>query len=278
MDPKSLELATPLQILPPVEFCCAYGSSLLSNNNDKTSMVDYILGVLDPIEWHSKNLERNRHHYSKFMAGLGPKALAWVANRIGAGVHFNPFVEWKNKEIKYGVVGVQDLAREVLTWDKFFLCGRLQKPVHVLVDNWDIRKANLVNLKSATSAALLLLPPEFSEEDLYAKICSLSYTGDLRMLFAEDKNKVNKIVRGSFESFRSMYSPMLQEYAVEGLLRSHALSANQKSFKQDYSLSATSSLFSTVICTTQNQMAPKLQLNKESVKMEKRLLILFAKL
>lgn len=28
------------------------------------------------------------------------------------------------------------------------------------------------------------------QEDLYAKICSLSYTGDLRMLFAEDKYKV----------------------------------------------------------------------------------------
>jgi translocator assembly and maintenance protein 41 len=28
------------------------------------------------------------------------------------------------------------------------------------------------------------------QEDLYAKICSLSYMGDLRMLFAEDRNKV----------------------------------------------------------------------------------------
>lgn len=28
------------------------------------------------------------------------------------------------------------------------------------------------------------------QEDLFAKVCSLSYMGDLRMLFAEDKNKV----------------------------------------------------------------------------------------
>lgn len=28
------------------------------------------------------------------------------------------------------------------------------------------------------------------QEELYAKICSLSYMGDLRMLFAEDRNKV----------------------------------------------------------------------------------------
>ena len=30
------------------------------------------------------------------------------------------------------------------------------------------------------------------QEDLYAKICSLSYMGDLRMLFAEDTNKVRE--------------------------------------------------------------------------------------
>lgn len=197
------------------------------------------------------------------MAGLGPKTVTCVADRIGVGVHFNPFVEWKDKMIKYGVVRMQDLARDVLTWDRFFLSGRLQKPVHVLVDNWDIRKVNLVNLKSAISAALLLLPPEFSEEDLYAKICSLSYMGDLRMLFAEDKNKVKKIVHGNFQSFRSMYKPMLLEYAAEGLFKSHFI-AHQESFKQDCGLSATSSLFSSLPLTIQRGLVPKLGSKHES--------------
>lgn len=80
------------------------------------------------------------------------------------------------------------------------------------MDNLDIKEVNSVNLRAAVSAALLLLPPKFKEvcflavhalkitifvfssvfmqEDLYAKICSLSYMGDLRMLFAEDQNKV----------------------------------------------------------------------------------------
>ncbi|KAL8555637.1 hypothetical protein ACS0TY_003442 [Phlomoides rotata] len=61
--------------------------------------------------------------------------------------------------------------------------------VNVLVDNLEIEKLNSVNLKAATSAALLLLPSKFCEKELYAKVCSLSYMGDLRMLFAEDKNK-----------------------------------------------------------------------------------------
>ncbi|XP_059656373.1 uncharacterized protein LOC132303213 [Cornus florida] len=63
--------------------------------------------------------------------------------------------------------------------------------VHMLKDNLDISNVNSFNLRAATSAALLLLPSKFNEEDLYAKICSLSYMVDLCMLFAEDKNKVH---------------------------------------------------------------------------------------
>jgi translocator assembly and maintenance protein 41 len=152
-------------------------------------------------------------------------------------VYFNPFVEWRDKRIKYGVVRMKDLAMDVLTWDRFYLSGRLQKPVHVLVDNWDIRKLNTINLEMATSASLLLLPEEFTEYDLYAQICSLSYMGDLRMLFAEDKDKVKKIVEGSFQSFQSMYRPLLQEYIAEGLLK-RSSHGQQKTFQQVYYLSA----------------------------------------
>ncbi|KAI0523248.1 hypothetical protein KFK09_005642 [Dendrobium nobile] len=239
-----IELAGPLKALPPVDFCCAYGSSLLSNNTDKSSMVDYIIGVADPEKWHAENFERNKIHYSRWMSILGPKMITCVADKIGVGVHFNPFVEWRDKIIKYGVVRMQDLALDILTWDRFYLSGRLQKPVHVLVDNWDIRKVNLVNLKAATCAALLLLPPVFTEEDLYVKICSLSYMGDLRMQFAEDKDKVKKIVQGSFRTFQVMYKPLLKEYAAEGLLEFGYYP--HSTFQQDCGLSATTSLFSSL--------------------------------
>ncbi|XP_008787872.1 phosphatidate cytidylyltransferase, mitochondrial isoform X2 [Phoenix dactylifera] len=253
---KTAELAGPLELFPPVDFCCVYGSALLPNNNDKTSMVDYILGVADPIQWHSENLERNRHHYSKWMVRLGPRAIIRVADGIGAGVHFNPFVEWRYKKIKYGVVQMHNLAMDVLTWDRFYLSGRLQKPVHVLIDNWDVQKVNLINLKMAISASLLLLPPEFTEEDLYAKICSLSYMGDMRMLFAEDKNKVKKIVEGSFNLFQSMYKPLIQEHVSDGLL-STSPHGKQAAFKQDFGLSATNSLFSSLPWIVQIRISGK---------------------
>ncbi|EYU23263.1 hypothetical protein MIMGU_mgv1a022093mg, partial [Erythranthe guttata] len=102
------------------------------NNFNKASMIDYILGV----QWHTENLKMNRNHYASWMVHLGgPRLITEVADDIGAGVHFNPFVK-------------------------------------VIIDNLEIEKLN--------SAALLLLPSKFSEEELYAKICSLSYMGDLR--------------------------------------------------------------------------------------------------
>ncbi|PON48000.1 Mitochondrial matrix Mmp [Trema orientale] len=184
------ELESFLKVIPPVEFCCVYGSALHPNNHDKSKLVDYILGVPNPQEWHAENLKLNRDHYASCILRLGGARLVTeVADKIGVGVHFNPYVNWNDKMFKYGVVRMHDLVQDILNWERFYLCGRLQKPVHILVDNLDVESLNSVNLRAAVSAALLLLPMKFSEEDLYAKICSLSYTGDLRMLFAEDRHK-----------------------------------------------------------------------------------------
>ncbi|RYR17249.1 hypothetical protein Ahy_B03g062018 isoform B [Arachis hypogaea] len=232
-------------VLPPVEFACVYGSSLHPNNHDKTTMTDFILGVSDPKQWHSENLRLNKNHYASWMVHLGGgKLITNVADRVGVGVHFNPFVTWNGKMYKYGVVRMFDLINDVLQWDKFYLCGRLQKPVHIVVDNLDINSCNAVNLRAALSTALLLLPSEFSEADLYAKVCSLSYMGDLRMLFAEDKNKVKKIVAGQFDLFHSMYQPFLEECEAKKLLRLSSTANHQIVVSQDHDLSVVHSLVS----------------------------------
>uniref|UniRef100_A0A0D9ZWV8 Homoserine dehydrogenase catalytic domain-containing protein n=1 Tax=Oryza glumipatula TaxID=40148 RepID=A0A0D9ZWV8_9ORYZ len=36
-------------------------------------------------------------HYSGWMARLGPDAITRLADSIGVGVYFNPFVEWRDK-------------------------------------------------------------------------------------------------------------------------------------------------------------------------------------
>ncbi|XP_028232503.1 phosphatidate cytidylyltransferase, mitochondrial-like isoform X2 [Glycine soja] len=243
-------------VLPPVEFACVYGSSLHPSNHDKTTMTDYILGVSDPKQWHSENLKLNKHHYASWMVHLGGESLiTGVADRIGVGVHFNPFVTWNGKLFKYGVVQMHDLLQDVQYWEKFYLCGRLQKPVHIVVDNLDVNSTNSVNLRAAVSAALLLLPSEFTEEDLYAKVCSLSYTGDIRMLFAEDKNKVKKIVTGQFDLFHSMYKPFLEEYEAKKLLRLSSTANNQIHATQDCDLSVACALVSALPPSIRSQIS-----------------------
>ncbi|KAK4840360.1 hypothetical protein QYF36_006862 [Acer negundo] len=254
---KRAELATFLKDVPSVEFCCVYGSSLHPNNKDKSAMVDYILGVSDPMQWHSENLKMNPDHYTTWLMLIGgAKLISQVADKIGVGVHFNPFVTWNDKMLKYGVVRMHDLVQDILSWDGFYLSGRLQKPVHILVDNLDIENLNSVNLRAAMSAALLLLPSNFTQEDLFVKVCSLSYMGDLRMLFAEDKNKVTKIVQGQFDLFQLMYKPFLQEYEAKDFLRFS--SSGNRQVSQDCSLPITSSLVSSLPAAIRSQMGMKL--------------------
>jgi translocator assembly and maintenance protein 41 len=47
--------------------------------------------VEDPLSWHAANLSRNRRHYSA-LGAAGPRAVVALADALGVGVHFNPFV------------------------------------------------------------------------------------------------------------------------------------------------------------------------------------------
>ncbi|XP_026418280.1 phosphatidate cytidylyltransferase, mitochondrial-like isoform X2 [Papaver somniferum] len=200
-----------------------------------------------------------RNHYASWMMQFGgAKVITGIAESIGVGVHFNPYVTWEDKMVKYGVVRMHNLVHDLLNWESFYLSGRLQKPVHILADSIDIENLNLNNLRAATSTALLLLPSEFSEEDLYAKICSLSYMGDLRMFFAEDKNKVKRIVQGQFDLFQKSYKPFVDEYAAKDLLRFSSSSDPKVQIAQDCALPATRSLVSSLPSSVRSGMGMRL--------------------
>ena len=86
-----------LAALPPVQHGFAYGSSVFAQPGaaalrSAPPMVDYLFAVDDPQAWHATNLERNARHYSPLMRAAGPSAVIAVADSVGAGVHFNPFV------------------------------------------------------------------------------------------------------------------------------------------------------------------------------------------
>ena len=173
-------------------------------------MIDFIFGVSYTQHWHSLNLQEHRDHYSG-VGSLGSYAVSKLQDSFGAGVYFNPFITVNGTLIKYGVVNIDTLCRDLSQWDTLYLAGRLQKPVKILRDNPSVRLANQINLISAVRTALLLLPPSFTEQQLYSTIAGISYTGDPRMSLpaAEDPQKILNIVQGQLPNFRRLYAPLI---------------------------------------------------------------------
>ncbi|KAK2726907.1 hypothetical protein QYM36_007677 [Artemia franciscana] len=177
----------------------------------KDNMVDLIFVAENPLSWHTANIERNPKHYS-FLRYMGSKAATTVQNFGAAKIYFNTLVPVNNAVIKYGVVSRESFIEDLLDWNSLYVSGRLHKPVLVLqnYDDGDIKMALEQNLYSALHASLLLLPESFTEERLCHTLASLSYRGDFRMKFGEDRSKVSNIVKCQMEHFRSLYEPVIK--------------------------------------------------------------------
>ena len=108
--------------------------------------------------------------------------------------------------IKYGITTVDNLCSDLLNWRTLYLAGRMHKPLRIIKDDARVRLTQQVNLTSAIRAALLTLPEEFSEVELFERIAGISYTGDPRMMLpAENRGKVGNIVRKQSPQFKELY-------------------------------------------------------------------------
>ncbi|KAF3766976.1 hypothetical protein M406DRAFT_24868, partial [Cryphonectria parasitica EP155] len=172
-------------------------------------MIDFIFGVTYTQHWHSLNLNQHRDHYSG-LGSLGSAAVSYVQDHMGAGVYFNTHVVVNGILIKYGVVNIDSLCRDLTDWDTLYLAGRLHKPVKILRDDARVRLANQMNLLSALRTALLLLPEKFTELELYNTVAGISYLGDPRMtLPTENPQKVSNIVGNNIANFQRLYNPLI---------------------------------------------------------------------
>ncbi|KOC70766.1 Mitochondrial translocator assembly and maintenance protein 41 like protein [Habropoda laboriosa] len=200
-----------------IKFCFAYGSGAFKQmNNQSNNMVDLIFVVRNVNQWHAENLQLNPKHYAQPLRFLGPRAIANVQETWGAKVYYNTLIKIPGGyTIKYGIISEVSLIEDLLDWNDMYLAGRLHKPVKVLVEpdeHSQLPTALIQNLHSAVHAALLLLPEHFTEIDFYKTIAGLSYSGDFRMTFGENKEKVNNIVLFQLTYFRELYSPILQHF------------------------------------------------------------------
>jgi len=224
------------QFRAPIRYAFAYGSGVFgqksgSKRSDDLSphphppkavedwqkggakIIDFIFGVSHTQHWHSLNLTQYPEHYSgvRYLP-YNSAAISSLQDSFGAGVYFNPYITVNGTMIKYGVVNLDTLSKDLSEWNTLYLAGRLQKPVKILRDDPRIRLANQVNLISALRTALLMLPENFTERQLYEHIAGLSYSGDPRMnsfIASENPNKVSNIVGAQLPGFRQLYVPLI---------------------------------------------------------------------
>ncbi|XP_016976059.1 phosphatidate cytidylyltransferase, mitochondrial [Drosophila rhopaloa] len=213
--------------LGSVSYMFAYGSGVkqqegyekLGNGNGQRpapgSVVDLVFCVRDAQGFHAENLHRHPAHYSA-LGHLGPRFVANYQERLGAGVYCNTLIPLADVglTIKYGVVSQEQLLDDLLDWRHLYLAGRLHKPVTDLVnpsDNPSLKAALDSNLLSALQVALLLLPEKFTAYSLFHTIAGLSYKGDFRMIFGENKQKVHNIVNPQIKDFFALYQPSLAQ-------------------------------------------------------------------
>lgn len=206
-----------LSRLPKSRFAFAYGSAVKRQTgaearSEEPPLLDLGLAVSDARQWHSLNLASNRDDYS-FMKYTGSNFISLCQRRFGAKVYFNTLVPVPELDIlfKYGVVSERDLLEDLTEWRYLYYAGRLHKPVTVVVEpeNGSVGSALRRNLDAAMICSLLLLPEKFTSFQLFHTISNLSYSGDFRMIFGENKNKVHNIVTPQIEEFSNLYAPTL---------------------------------------------------------------------
>lgn len=199
----------------PIRYAFAYGSGVFKQkgySEKEKPMLDFVFAVSHPDHWHSINIAQHKDHYSFMARMFGSSVVSIMQNKVGAGVWFNVECLVNGRIIKYGVVSVDCLVKDLMDWETLYLAGRMQKPINVLRDEPRIKLANQVNLSSAVRTSLLLLPETFSEEELYREITSLSYRGDFRMAVGENPNKIKNIVSSQSDYFQKLYQPILRSY------------------------------------------------------------------
>jgi translocator assembly and maintenance protein 41 len=199
--------------LDTISYAFAYGSGAISQQNEDLSekMVDFIIVSNDSSRFHKDNISQNSKHYS-FVKLFGPDKLTTLQKKFGARLYYNTNVRSNNRLIKYGVISTDDFQADLLDWSWLYVAGRLQKPVLEVIHPSDSISSQIKeNRKNALQAALLQLPDSFTLEKLFQHIVGLSYHGDFRMVFGEDRKKIEKIVKGGYAKFETLYKPLLAD-------------------------------------------------------------------
>ena len=167
-----------------------YGSGVFKQSNASGKPLTDVIFIVDDIKlWHRTNMGLNKKDYS--IIGKAHLSRSNISKLKGRN-NITYFSEIKDGEytFKYGVIEIEDFKRGLTIWDNIFVAGRFHKPVLEIISQDDIRKAISYNRRCALMIDSIFSYRYVDKEDLYNKICGLSYIGDARMEIAENTNKV----------------------------------------------------------------------------------------
>lgn len=201
----------------PIIGAFGYGSSVFKQkgNNQEKSIVDTIFVVKDSKKWHQENKVRNPQDYSTsakiILGNMNLEAIAGLT-----GITYQTNLSFEGYQFKYGVISEDAFIRQMEEWDSFFLPGRFQKPVYPIRTTERMNQAINNNRRLALLISLITLPKEEQTlKGLFMNLCSLSYQGDIRMLFVENPNKVANIVEAELPLLLNIYGEYTEYFTFD---------------------------------------------------------------
>ncbi|MEN2498364.1 MAG: hypothetical protein MHMPM18_002663 [Marteilia pararefringens] len=245
-----------LDQLPLHRFAILYGSAAFPNNIDgqccekeaaQRRQIDILIGVDDVKDFIIKS-----ENIKSSLKGL--KYINFVEKRMFLPIFIPYLTDSSTNDIgahfKVGIFDFNAAIEDLKSWKYFILAPRLTKPFIVLSpgpikskgDEKDFELFNYLqmNLKNAINTALIASLNDnghpnshqlvLSYTNIFTRITSLSYFGDIRMICAEDKNKIANIVKNHYEMFQIMYRNIfedLQKKKLISILRNDKLSLNR---------------------------------------------------
>ena len=205
-----------IETKPEVIDIIGYGSAVKKQNRSNEKLekqIDVIVTVEDTKKWHEENYKINPKDYA---SKLGYLYLTKRPRNEEKRIYINYLTYLENNGHKYklGVISKKQILEDLYSWKNCYLAGRMQKPIAIIKSDESLNNAIMANRLNALRAALMSLSnTNPTKEELYNKICSLSYNGDLRMRFnMENPHKVADIVNGSFDEFSEMYDCLNHGY------------------------------------------------------------------
>jgi translocator assembly and maintenance protein 41 len=205
-----------------------YGSAAFqqigySEEDIQSSKLDCIIAVPNMKRWQKEHSQNHPEDFPMIAHLIGSQIRSGLQGKKTWFVHTElPIEDGKHqRRIKVGIIEQAALIEDLSQWNQFYIAGRMQKPSYIAESTPEVDAA-LYNrtMKQGLYIALLQNSEEqpISLRDLYINLSNLSYTGDTRMKFAENKNKTANIVDANLWRFDLMYMKIIGEAQDKGLL------------------------------------------------------------